>query len=89
MSYELAGQHKCPIIISKRFDNNWFICDAPTEYLVEGTLLCKDHVMQSDIQKSDPDACGSVGGEIGQADPDSHVILPGEHRCLCGAGQKG
>ena len=78
----------CPIVISKRFDNNWDICNDPADYLVEGTLLCRGHAMQSDIQKSYLDACGTVGDEIGQGDPDSHVILPGLHRCLCGAGQK-
>ena len=75
----LDGSHWpfCPIIVAKESDYYWLLCNKTAIYLVQGTMLCEDHATQSEIQPSD--ICTS----------DSHVVLPGQHRCLCSYGQKG
>jgi hypothetical protein len=72
----------CPIVVSLGHVRNWVVCDGPVEYLVQGTLLCRDHAMSSEIQKSYfPNVCGYHS-------KDAHVIPPGQHRCLCDVRQK-
>ena len=66
----------CPIIVAKESNSYWLLCNKTAIYLVQGTMLCGDLAMQSEIQPSD--ICTS----------DSHVVLPGLHRCLCSEGQK-
>ena len=66
----------CPIIVAKESDSHWLLCNKTAIYLVQGTMLCEDHATQSEIQPSD--ICTS----------DSHVVLPGLHRCLCSYKQK-
>ena len=67
----------CPIIVAKESDSHWPLCNKTAIYLVQGTMLCGDHATQSDIQPTH--VCTQ----------DSHVIRPGQHRCLCSEGQKG
>ena len=67
----------CPIIVAKESDDHWPLCNKTAIYLVQGTMLCGDHATQSDIQPTH--VCTQ----------DSHVIRPGQHRCLCSEGQKG
>ena len=66
----------CPIVISKRYENEWKLCNDLAEYLVQGTFLCTQHAMYSDVQKSFLSVCGREG-------EDHHVIRPGQRRCLC------
>jgi hypothetical protein len=67
----------CPIIVAKESDDHWPLCNKTAIYLVQGTMLCGDHATQSDIQPTH--VCTQ----------DSHVIRPGQHRCLCSEGEKG
>jgi len=80
------GNILCPIVVDKRFKNNWDICNEATEYLVQGTLLCRDHAIGSEIQRSYPAVCGNpdVGRSVGaDGEESSHVIRPGIPWCLC------
>jgi hypothetical protein len=66
----------CPIVVSKRLKHNWEICNDLAEFLVQGTLLCREHALHSDVQKSFLSVCGIEGA-------DHHVIRQGSPWCLC------
>ena len=66
----------CPIVVSKQRENNWELCEDVGEYLVQGTLMCREHAMHSDVQKSFLSVCGIEG-------QGHHVIRQGQRRCLC------
>lgn len=66
----------CPIVVSKKLEYNWELCEDVGEYLVQGTLMCREHAMHSEVQKSFLSVCGLDGLH-------SHVIRQGQRRCLC------
>lgn len=90
---------KCPVIVQKVPDYEdyyvgyWPLCNRPTAYLVQGTMLCEAHARYAlhgrdysgkpvSIQPTDFETCNGITDE-------NHCWLPGEIRCLCIKGLDG